>query len=616
MAKINSAFVHDIFKMLHRPIRDLDRTEGNNFVERFLIGPQNIFELTQKTIDQIKTLNNPATIRADLLQYLKDHVGFTSELNNITQGLEENDLRKLISLAVALWNTKGTEPGYKAIVRLFTGKTARVFNWFDFRMIVGEKAFGEEQLGEDSWLISVPGVEASSDPSNTVVSLLNMEGNAKDRSLGRNHGTIHGDLNFYTVPSSGFAQNSEKYGRFSGGVIKQSHSSRYDLSGSFTIEMFIRFQTSQSIQTLFHKMIGGVGVKIELDISANQFSFEVNDGTNLVTTTFVPTANIDDNSVKHLALVVDRAEDGARLFYGATEASAKIALGALGDVSNPGHVFISGEDVGVKVLKGDIDDYRLSLNAVYDVDTVPHVPPIVGFIPFIEEELDEFFSDIRIVDEGDLNKTLILRILNLMRPSSERLNVIFTRFFDDFIDGAGQFEKLSVPGSILVNINSQLELSPDTITTTDVLGDDDFQDIVLQVKTNITSLVGGVISILFFMQDINNFYEYRVDFTNKLVSLHKTVTSVSSQIGANISEDIVAQTSYILTVTTSKDVVTGDTLIKTFVDSNKQHQVIDSSFDEGKFGMKTDAGTTMQVDEIEMLELPVDVQQILPNFDL
>ena len=87
---------------------------------------------------------------------------------------------------------KGVEPGYSDIIRLFTGVNARIFNWFDFRFIVGENAFGEEQLGEDVWLISVPGVEASSDTSNTVVDLLTFEGNAKDRSLTRNHADVHG----------------------------------------------------------------------------------------------------------------------------------------------------------------------------------------------------------------------------------------------------------------------------------------------------------------------------------------------------------------------------------------------------------------------------------------
>ena len=199
MSRIDPNFPHDIFRFLHRPLRLLDAEQGDNFLERYLLGPQTIFEDGFDRIEKLKEIIDPAKTRNDLLQYLKDHVGFTKELNNITQDLSDSDLRKLISLAVALWKQKGTEPGYQNIVRVFTGKAVRVFNWFDFRLIVGEKAFGEEQLGEDAWLISVPGVEASQDQSNNVVNLLTFEGNLKDRSLTRNHAVGNGQVNFLST---------------------------------------------------------------------------------------------------------------------------------------------------------------------------------------------------------------------------------------------------------------------------------------------------------------------------------------------------------------------------------------------------------------------------------
>ena len=72
MAKINPDFQHDIYKFLHRPLRELDKKKGKNFLERFLVGKQNEFENMQARIKTLSTLNDPATIRADLLIYLKD----------------------------------------------------------------------------------------------------------------------------------------------------------------------------------------------------------------------------------------------------------------------------------------------------------------------------------------------------------------------------------------------------------------------------------------------------------------------------------------------------------------------------------------------------------------
>ena len=113
---------------------------------------------------------------------MKDHVGFTKELDNIISGVSDDDLRKIISLAVALWKKKGLEVGYADIIRVFTGANVRIFNWFDFRYIVGEQQLGESQLGDDSWFISIPGVLGSEDNLNNVVCLLPFENTFTDRS--------------------------------------------------------------------------------------------------------------------------------------------------------------------------------------------------------------------------------------------------------------------------------------------------------------------------------------------------------------------------------------------------------------------------------------------------
>jgi len=616
MSKIDPNFPHDIFKFLHKPLRDIDRTEGNTFLERFLLGMQKNFEDTQANIKKLIEIIDPSKTRADLLQFLKDHVGFTVELNNITQGLSENDLRKLIQLAVALWKQKGTEQGYENIVRLFTGKSVRIFNFFDFRMIIGEKAFGEEQLGEDAWFISVTGVEASSDPSNNVVDLLTFEGNAKDRSLTGNNGTLHGSLNFFSTPATGFPVGSDKYIELSGGVVRQPNSVTYDLSADITIEMFIRTSVVKAGMFLFNKKDGaGKGIKITLDTTTNTLAFDLDDGSINVSGSITPTFTLNDNILRHIALVIDRS-NGVRLYANGTESTALIALGALGDLTNVGQIVVGGEGVITNNYVGVIDNFRLALNDVYNVNIATLTTPLSGFIEFIVEQLDEFFSDIRVVveDEANFDKILMLRILNLMRPSSERLRVIFIRFFDDFVSGTGRFE--SLVGTIQVTTQNQMQINPGSIAATDVLNDDEFTDIVLQVKANDTLAIGGVFSVLFFVQDKDNFYEFRIDTLTKVLSLHKTVATVSSQIGANVSVDIVPQASYVFTVTSDFDTIGSDTLFQTFFDSNRVHQVVDGSFDKGKFGMKTDGTTTMIVDEIELFERPLDVRIIEPGFDL
>jgi len=607
-----------MFQFIHRPIRIIDEKNGRNFVERFLTGPQTIWEDTQDKIGELGDINDPAKTREDLLQFLKDHVGFTQELNNITQDLEENDLRKLIALAVALWKQKGIEPGYENIVRLFTGKSVRIFNFFDFRLIIGESAFGEEQLGEDSWFISVPGVERQEDVANDVVDLLSFEGKSKDSSFFRNPVEEVNPalgLNFFNNPGSGFPAGSEKHIKFSGGFLRQSAIAAYNFVADFTIEMFIRTTITKASQTLFHQIdSGGVGIRIDFDSSANTVSYSISDGVTTISDSLTPLADLDDGSNRHLALVLDRTNDAVRLYLNGSESTSASALGALGDPSNANKLVIGAEAPTLRLYEGDMDNFRISTNAVYDVTSSTLAVPLSGFTEFIEEALDEFFTDIRIVDEGDLNKILMQRILNLMRPISERLNLIFIDFFDNFTAGAGRFVNLT--GSATVNTDTQFQLENDTIVATDVLNDTDFTDYVLQVKAQDDDSAGGEFSVLFFLLDVDNFYEFRIDTAAAEVSLHKNVGGVSSQIGATTSFDLVPETSYIFTITTSFNSVTNTTLIQTLVDANPIHKVFDASFEKGKFGMKTDSSTIMKIDEVEMFQLPLDVQQVLPGFDL
>lgn len=615
MAKIDSTFPHDVYKFIHKPIRDEDKKNADLFLERFLVGVQNTFEDTQAKINTIMELIDPAKTRVDLLQYLKAHVGFTAELDNITKDLAENDLRKLISLAVALWKQKGTETGYENVIRLFTGKSARIFNWFDFRMIVGEVAFGEEQLGEDAWLISLSGVELTQDTANTVISLYTFEGDAKDRSLTSNDGIPHGSINYFNTPPTGFPGNSTKYIDFNGGMIEIKHTAVYDFSDKISIEIWLRPDAGGGLGYVFSKMDGsGVGIQLSVNPSTNTVSFHIDDGATDTVENFVPAADIDDGTLYHFAFVVDITDAKARMWFDG-EGSTEVDISGTGDLTNIADMMIGSDSVGGGTnYLGDMDNLRVSTNEVYPTATDPIVPPIVGFIEFIAEELDEFFTDIRVVDEGDVNKNLVLRILNLMRPVSERLRVIFISFFEDFISGSGRFD--TITGVNSVDSNQEWVLQENSLVATNVLNASEFKDIVLQSKITDKTVGGGISSVIFFYQDANNFYELRIDQSAKTITLYKRVATVDSIIGAAVDVDIVPGASYIFTVITGWNALNSNTVLQTYMDSNTLHNVIDASFEKGKFGYKIGAGTTVNIGEIEMFQYPMDIQFVLPGFSL
>lgn len=146
-----------IYPFLIEGIREEDQNNGGRFVERFLEGPQAQWDVMDRRAKDIPKLWSVTEIEDQYLIYLKWIVGWTSELDYITDDLDSATLRRLIAASVPFWKIRGTENAMVDILRLTTGARLRVWNWFDLRWIVGEEGFSDDQSGYDSWMLALPG---------------------------------------------------------------------------------------------------------------------------------------------------------------------------------------------------------------------------------------------------------------------------------------------------------------------------------------------------------------------------------------------------------------------------------------------------------------------------
>lgn len=147
----------DIYNFLIKPIRDKDIQEGNLFLRRFLQGPQAVWEETQQKVYAIKDIWSLTGCPDGMLQYLKNILGWTSELDNITSQLDVLTLRRLIGASVQLWKTRSNETSLENVLRIIFNQRLRIWNWFDFRFICDETELSEEREGRDPWIIYSPG---------------------------------------------------------------------------------------------------------------------------------------------------------------------------------------------------------------------------------------------------------------------------------------------------------------------------------------------------------------------------------------------------------------------------------------------------------------------------
>jgi len=607
VAKVNQDFRYEIYRFIHKPIRTEDQLHGKQFLERFTFGFQRHMEIAFEKINKLVELYDPA--KTTQPRYLKDIVGFTKELDKITNDISDDDLRKLISLAVPLWKEKGLEVGYKDIVRLFTGKNSRVFNWFDYRYIVGEQGLAQEELGEDSWFISKPGVEELI-PSGNVVHLLPFEQDFKDRSLTKMDAVIHGEHDFF---SPGVLLGSDHYlWLFDEGIIEVPNSSKFDFSGDFTIEGFVKGKIEQN-GLLWSKKAGAKEISIRYSALTDEIIYRLSDGVVTITETLASGVDLADNVMRHYALVINRTENLARFYFSGAALSVGEDITTLGDPSNSGKIWIGGSGPGLELLECGLDALRISLSAQYDLTQPTITIPAVKFIPYIEEQLDEFFSDVRVVDEGDLNRVLNLRILNLMRPSSERLRVIYIRFFEDFEFGKGGL-RTDISGSFIDTINRELVLPSEALETADIIDALNFKDIVLQTRARI--VIGTGYSIRFMVQNSTNYYEFKMRSDNSTFELSKIIGGVKTSIATPVSAEIYGDVYYVLTVVTDFNEATNETLIKCYQDRNLVFEVIDSEFEKGTWAIQSEAGSECRLSEIEMFLMPLELDIIEPNADL
>jgi hypothetical protein len=144
-----------MYDFLIKPIREQDVTAGQLFLERFLQGPQEVWETIQTDIFRLLDLWDIVRIPDQYLRYLKNIVGWTPELERpITDRLTDESLRRLISVSVVLWKIRGIEDAYTRATLALVLTRMRIWNWFDLRWILDETDLGEGHQGRDPYLLT------------------------------------------------------------------------------------------------------------------------------------------------------------------------------------------------------------------------------------------------------------------------------------------------------------------------------------------------------------------------------------------------------------------------------------------------------------------------------
>jgi phage tail-like protein len=183
---VTEPFNYDLYRMLIKPIRDDDRVHGNEFLKRFLTGPQFDFERTYNDIRGIRYLSDYRTTQARFLPYLLHLLGFTGDSATapVIDNLSELDQRRLVYAAARIWKTKGTETAYEKAATLLGGIRVEIDDWFYYRWIaLDEGVIGEDRMDYDSWIVASPGLTVEPDEYKTDIVVMEETGVDLNRTL-------------------------------------------------------------------------------------------------------------------------------------------------------------------------------------------------------------------------------------------------------------------------------------------------------------------------------------------------------------------------------------------------------------------------------------------------
>lgn len=121
-------------------------------------------------------------------------------------------------------------------------------------------------------------------------------------------------------------------------------------------------------------------------------------------------------------------------------------------------------------------------------------------------EPDEYMTDITMMDEGRINHTLVRNLMSEVRPTSERLNLIYVDYLDQFLDDI----LVSTPlGSSEVTDGELVHLEDNTITLASVEGASEWTNVFAMWRAKVAAQTMGDIlnkfRLLFNYLDADNY---------------------------------------------------------------------------------------------------------------
>jgi phage tail-like protein len=219
--------------------------------------------------------------------------------------------------------------------------------------------------------------------------------------------------------------------------------------------------------------------------------------------------------------------------------------------------------------------------------------------------------NVRIVDDGSLDRALVRNLVKVTRPLGERVDISYLRFADFFTATGDKTQWVDIEGTSVVE-NGLLRLVNTGIVERSVVSVDGALDWTNYVAT--LRVRGSVMpTVVFYHTGDDDYYELRFFVATNVISLRSIVAGVPTALASfdldTIGEEIPADTFFSVRVEAIPE--GASTRIRVYFDaSGALVNVLDSDHAEGTIGVRHLAGDTIEMDGVELFLNPMEADFI------
>lgn len=409
----------EMYRFLPANLREIDRTKGREFIKRFLDGPQAVWRVINDNIIALLDLWNIAKIRDEHVYLLQDILGWVQRYAAIPNALEPATKRRLLAASAAFWKGRGPEDAIENVIRLTTGARARVLNYFDFRWVVGETHFGEEHDGEDPWLI------ANSPQSNEAIQLASTVRYAGDATTLQSQSLAMGEADVLLVFTVSKGHRPVSF--LEPTPFSTLRHGTVDLNPLGFIE-----HESLLIEAWWLRGRKSITANLEWqfvnDVAPPDSAWAVIAQTVIDVAKFFPSSG----QINGVGTTVNEGLESNEQMRFISVAGARFPL----SVATPGESLLVNSIVNnlstrVSTSAGSAGatgmGFSQGTSGVIGMLSVGLLGKVSGIISGGEQEYQ-----IRVVDDGTLDRELVRNLAKITRPTNERVDIFYVGFLDQF----------------------------------------------------------------------------------------------------------------------------------------------------------------------------------------